>query len=269
VPQASTNRAVYRTRNLSFQYGPAPVLTDVAMEIDAGEVACIVGPNGAGKSTLLRILGGLLPGYRGTVEFRDRPLAAWRARELARQVAYVPQQLEISFPYSVREVVLMGRLPHQTAPLFESAADVEAVESALAAADVAHLHGRTFGELSGGERQLVILASALAQEPRVMLLDEPTAFLDLKHQLMMARILRSLHDERQMTLVLVSHDLNLAEAFATRLLMFRGGALRHQITRADDGRLALEPEMIADVFDVDARAVVEARRERIVVTWGR
>jgi len=260
---------ILSARGLSFSFERAPVLRDVSLSVAAGDAVCIVGPNGAGKSTLLRLLGGLLGGYAGELTFQGRPLRSWRARELARRVAYVPQQLEMTFPYSAREVVLMGRLPHQAGTLFESEGDHAAVDAALAAAEARHLAERAFQDLSGGERQLVMLASALAQEPELMLLDEPSAFLDLRHQLLMARTLRELHRERGLTLLLVSHDLDLAEALATRVVMLREGAVRHEVGPGPEGRVRFTPEMISDVFDVQAE-LVEARGERhIRVAWGR
>ena len=260
---------IFAARDLSFSYERTPVLREICLGVAEGDALCVVGPNGAGKSTLVKLLGGLLSGYAGELAFRGRPLRAWKAMELARRVAYVPQQLGMAFPYSARDVVLMGRLPHQAGSLFESERDRAAVESALADADVAHLADRAFQDLSGGERQLVVLASALAQEPAVMLLDEPGAFLDLRHQLLMARKLRQLHRERGLTLVLVSHDLDLAEALATRVLMLREGRVRHEVSPGPDGGVRLTPGMISEVFDVDAELIEESGRRRIAVAWGR
>jgi iron complex transport system ATP-binding protein len=260
---------ILSARGLTFSYERTAVLRDVSLEVAEGDAVCIVGPNGAGKSTLLRLLGGLLAGYEGELTFQGRPLRSWRTRELARRIAYVPQQLEMTFPYSAREVVLMGRLPHQGGSLFESERDHAAVDAALGAAEARHLAERAFRELSGGEQQLVMLASALAQEPELMLLDEPSAFLDLRHQLLMARTLRELHRQRGLTLLLVSHDLDLAEALATRVVMLREGTVRHEVPPEADGRVRLTPGMIADVFDVLAEHVEEGRERRIRVAWGR
>jgi ABC-type cobalamin/Fe3+-siderophores transport system ATPase subunit len=260
---------ILAARGLSFSYERTQVLREVSLSVAKGDAICIVGPNGAGKSTLLRLLGGLLSGYEGELTYQGRPLRSWKARELARRVAYVPQQLEMTFPYSAREVVLMGRLPHQGGSLFESERDHAAVDAALGAAEARHLSERAFRDLSGGERQLVMLASALAQEPELMLLDEPSAFLDLRHQLLMARTLRELHRERGLTLLLVSHDLDLAEALATRVVMLREGAVRHEVAPGPEGRVRLTPGMISDVFDVQAEYVEAGRERRILVAWGR
>lgn len=258
---------VYQVRNLSHAYGTQPALRDVTLTIQPGDMAVVAGPNGAGKSTLVRILGRLLGGFSGRVTFCGRPLNAWPAQELARRVAYVPQQAQVVFPFTAREVVLMGRLPHQRAAFFETERDREIVRACLEQVDVDALAQRPFGELSGGERQRVVLASALAQEPRVLLLDEPTVFLDLKHRVQFGHILRDLHKRQGLTLVLVTHDLDFAASLGTRLFLFKEGALRATSSRGRDGHLSLTAEMVTDVFDVPAVQVEHAGHRSIVVSF--
>ncbi|HYR79752.1 MAG TPA: ABC transporter ATP-binding protein, partial [Candidatus Dormibacteraeota bacterium] len=162
-------------------YTSVSVLHGVSLEVAAGEMLAIVGPNGAGKSTLLKVLGGSMRSTAGSVELFGRSLESLERRELARTVASVGQENVVAFRFTVLEIVLMGRAPHLGAFRFESRHDLEIAISALERFDLAHLAGRHVQELSGGERKRVFLARALAQEPRIALLDEPTAFLDLKH----------------------------------------------------------------------------------------
>lgn len=261
---------VYRLESVGYRYGSRPALRDVSTEIREREIVGLIGPNGAGKSTLLKLLGGLLRGGQGTIHFQSKPLQQWKRREIAKRVAYTPQQAQITFAYTAREVVLMGRLPHQDGSLFESATDSDHVERALALTDCSHLADRPFVSLSGGERQLVVLASALAQEPTVLLLDEPAVFLDLKHQLAIFRILRELHRTRGVTLILVTHDLNVAQGFCSRVLAIKNGQLAAERVRSGaEATLTLGAELIEDVFDVHAASARVGETERIVVSWGR
>src|SRR5262249_20372850 len=149
----------------------------------------LVGPNGAGKSTLLKILSGLIHGYTGDAEFSGQPLSRFKRVDLAKRVALVPQETHVVFPFTASEIVLMGRMPHRTGVLFDSSLDRDRIREAMAMTDTAALAAKPFTELSGGERQRVVLASALAQDPEVLLLDEPTVFLDLKHQVQFYDIL--------------------------------------------------------------------------------
>jgi iron complex transport system ATP-binding protein len=211
----------------------------------------IAGRNGAGKTTLVRILSGLLTDYSGEVEFLGRPLASWGGAELARRMAHVAQQPQISFPYKACEVVLMGRQPHRRAgQLFDHEEDIRIARESLESVGAAALASRPFSDLSGGERQLVVLASALAQRPEVLVLDEATAFLDLNHRLRFARLLRSLRDERGLTILLVTHDVELGAALCDRLLLLKDGRVAFDLRAAADGRVPLTREIVADAFDL-------------------
>lgn len=261
---------LYALDSVGYSYEGRPALVDMCTHVHAGEVLGLVGPNGAGKSTLLKLLGGLLRGWRGDIRFHQVGVERWNRREFARRVAYVPQQVQMTFPYTAREIVMMGRLPHQEGSFFETARDRERTASALARADCTHLADRSFGTLSGGERQLIVLASALAQEPEVLLLDEPTVFLDLKHQLTIAGILAELHRTQGVTLIIATHDLNMAQVFCSRVLAIKQGRLAATLTRpfgADS--VAFSPDVIAEVFEVQAASQSIGGRERIIVSWGR
>ena len=241
-------RPVYRIANLSFSYADTVVLKSVSTTVEPGEFVAIVGPNGAGKSTFLKILAGLLRNYSGTVEFEGKPIAALPPRDLARKVAFVPQETHVVFPFTVSQMVLMGRLPHQATGLFDSAIDVDRATFAMQATETLHLAAKPFNQLSGGERQRAVLASALAQEPEVLLLDEPTVFLDLKHQIQFYDIVERLNLEQRMTIVSVTHDVNLAARYARRMIAVRGGEFVADGTPDS----VLTPEHIHDIFEISA-----------------
>lgn len=216
----------WRCRDLVFRYpdAPRPAVDGVTLEIPAGGCTAVLGPNGSGKSTLLRLLLGTLAPAAGTVELGGRPLAGWTREALAREVGVVPQGEEAAFPMTVRELVGMGRYPHLGPWRREGAADREAVERALRRCDVAGVAGRAVGTLSGGERQRARLARALAQEPATLVLDEPTAALDVAHEMAIFELLRDL-GRAGTTVLLVTHHLNLAARYADRLVLMQRGAV--------------------------------------------
>jgi iron complex transport system ATP-binding protein len=206
-------------------YDGAPFLRGVSMRVEAGEMAAVLGPNGAGKSTLLRVLTGRHPVTAGTVRLFGRDVARLGAAERAALVAAAPQELSVPMPFTVEEVVGIGRtarLPRWRAP---GAEHRRAIEEAMAGMDVLELRARPFEELSGGERQRAVVAMALAQEPRLLLLDEPTSHLDISHRLEILRLIGRMNAERGLTVVMTSHDLNLAAEFCRRLFLFDHGRL--------------------------------------------
>jgi iron complex transport system ATP-binding protein len=209
---------------VSFAYraAPAPALERVSLAARPGELVGLLGPNGAGKSTIVRLGAGLLRPSEGTVRLAVLDPHAARRRDVARVCALVPQEPRMPWPFTVREVVMMGRAPRQGLLALPGRFDVGAVEGALAACDLAHLADRRLDALAGGERRRVFFARALAQEPRVLLLDEPTAFLDLAHQIMVMRMAR-VAARAGLCVVAVLHDLNLAAASCDRLVVLSGG----------------------------------------------
>ncbi|GIW39477.1 MAG: histidinol-phosphatase [Candidatus Binatia bacterium] len=216
--------AVLEARGVHFSYRRDEVLSGVALAVEAGEIVALVGPNGAGKSTLLRIFSGLLAPQRGEVRLFGRPLGHYGRRELAREVAFVEQAPGVEFPFTVAEVVLMARAPHLGRRFFENRRDLRAAEEALRLVGLLSLADRPVHELSGGERQRVFLARALAQETPVLLLDEPTTFLDVRHQLELYEVLRRLAADGR-TIVVALHDLQLASACSTKMALLSGGHL--------------------------------------------
>ncbi len=200
-------------------------LADVSFSVAPGEILGVIGPNSAGKTTLVRLLTGVRAPDRGTVRFEGEPLSRLTRRALARHVALVPQELPDSFPFTVEELVLMGRYPHGAGRFFETAEDDIVAREAMAAAGVLALRRAPLTALSGGERQRAVLARALAQRPALLVLDEPTAHLDLRHQAASIALLRRLNRERGTTIVMISHDLNLVAEVSDRVLVLAGGRL--------------------------------------------
>jgi iron complex transport system ATP-binding protein len=221
---AEIDAVALRAVNLTAGYGTRAVLHDVSFELHAGEMFAIVGPNGAGKSTLLKVASGSLKPWAGTIEIQGRPLVGYDRRALARTLATVAQENSVAFSFNVLEVVLMGRAPHLGSFHFESRYDLEVARAALARFDLLELARRQIQEISGGERKRVFLARALAQEPRVALLDEPTAFLDLRHVAEIFACFRELCAGRGMAVVATLHDLNAAALYADRVLLLKAGA---------------------------------------------
>ena len=198
-------------------------LVEATFTVSAGEVLAVIGPNGAGKSTLVRLLAATLRPTAGKVLLRGKPLENFERAELARELAVVSQQESIAFGYTVEQVVMMGRAPHQTAWMLPGAEDRASVEAALIQCDLVELRNAHVDKLSGGEQKRVAIARALAQKPKVLILDEPTAFLDVKHALDLCELLVLQARKRNLACVVVMHDLNAAAAFADRVLLLKEG----------------------------------------------
>jgi iron complex transport system ATP-binding protein len=222
------------------------VLRGVSLSLARGELVALLGTNGSGKTTLLRCFAGTLVPSAGDVLFDGRSVVGWRREALARRVAVLPQQLELPGGFRVAELVAMGRAPHARRLFGSTAEDEAAVERALNDADATELADRLVEELSGGERQRLLVAMALAQEPELLLLDEPTVHLDLSHQVALLGAIRRLRARRGLTVLAVLHDLNLAAAFAPRVAVLEAGRVV-----ADGSPLeVLTPELVRRVFGV-------------------
>ena len=220
-------------RQLSHFFGTRPVLDDLTLSIGVGEFFIIIGPNGAGKTTLMRSMVGLLSPRQGEIRIFEKPLADYRKKELAQMVAYVPQGVPLEFPFSVADVVLMGRSPYHSALGIERESDFEIANQAMQFTEVDHLAARRLDQLSGGELQRVMVARAICQEPKILLLDEPTASLDLAHQVRVMDLMENLKTERGITVVMVSHDINLAGMYGDQLLLLKDGQIVQQGLPAD------------------------------------
>jgi iron complex transport system ATP-binding protein len=216
---------VLEVSGLGFSYPNRRVLEAIDLEVRPGEIVGLLGPNGSGKSTLIRILSGVLAPYAGSAvlsgsEIRDLP-----RKTIARSVAVVPQEPVFGFPFTTLEVVLMGRHPHLAGLAFEGERDVEIARTALERCGAGDLADRTIHELSAGERQRIVFARALAQEPAVLLLDEPASFLDVRHQVEVYDLVRELAVSRRTAVLTVLHDLNLAAEYCDRIYLLKDGGI--------------------------------------------
>jgi len=237
-----------------FSYNDTPVLHDITLDLRHGRCTGILGPNGSGKTTLLDLLAGLQPLWSGTIEFQGRPLAAWPKKHLAQRLALVPQDFMVRFGFSVREVVEMCLHPHLHRFATPSRADQELVDQALAATGVAALADRPVTRLSGGEKQRVAVARALAQRPTVLLLDEATSNLDIHHSLELLHLIRDRFERQAMQVVAVMHDLNLAASFCDHLIFLKEGRVVCQGPTDE----VLTPATINAVYGVEAEVTVSA-----------
>jgi len=212
-------------RDISFGYNGGLLLKDISFSVAAGKLVALIGPNGSGKTTLLKIILGLLAPKSGAVTLHGQPLSSYQPKARARTIAYVSQQPALNFPLTARELVSLGRYPHGGRGR-ESTSDKLAVSDALERTSASDLSDRRFNTLSGGEQQKVLIARALAQSARVLLLDEPTLHLDLKFQLQILSALRALCVDEGITVITVLHDVNLVSQFADKALLLRDGTLR-------------------------------------------
>ena len=258
----SSGRAMQADR-VSFRYrtdqaGRPWTVEDLSFNVQAGEVLGIVGPNGSGKSSLLKLLAGLLRPSSGQIRLGSQSIGYIDPHLLARSIAVVPQEYVQVFPFTVAETVLMGRFPHRRGSWWgmgigeESEHDLRQAHQAMVETDVVTLAGRLVSDLSGGERQRVMIARALAQEPAILLLDEPMAFLDINHQIEICALIRRLQRERQLTVVLVSHDLNVASQSCDRVMMLKDG----RIVQIGSPMETITPESLRAVYGCDV--VVDA-----------
>jgi len=232
---------------VSFKYGEQWVLRGIDFEVEKGDFLGVIGPNGSGKTTLLRVIDGILRPQEGEVRLEGTEIGRLRRDALARSVAVVPQYSALAFPFSVEEVVLMGRSPHLGRWRFEGEQDHRIAREAMEMTDTLALAARDMESLSGGERQRVLIARALAQEPRLMLLDEPTAFLDIRHQVDFFDRIRALNRDRGLTIVAVTHDINLAAHYCDRVILLK------------DGRIEAAGSVEAVITDENIRRAYETR----------
>jgi iron complex transport system ATP-binding protein len=233
-------------KNISVSYGDREVIRDVSLSVANGETLALLGPNGAGKTTLLRSLNGTVIPVSGDIMVGDRSVGEMSRREIARSIAIVAQENETKFPITVLEFILIGRFARGPAFGWETADDIRAAREALDQCDLTEFAGRLMNELSGGERQRVVLARALASETGVLLLDEPTANLDLAHQALMFRLVRQRCRERHASAVVITHDLNLASEFADRVVLLKGG----RVIASGEPSDVLTSDNLAEVYGV-------------------
>jgi iron complex transport system ATP-binding protein len=212
-------------RKVSFRYTDQWVIENLSFHVDRGEFCGIIGPNGSGKTTLLKILYGLIYPQKGLVFIDGGELRQMKRSDIAKKIAVLPQDTQISFPFTALEVVLMGRSPYLGRLQFEGREDFEIAERAMRLTDTLHASRRPINELSGGERQRILIARALAQEPEIILLDEPTSNLDINHQVEFYDLISRLNREKRLTILTVSHDINLASEYCRKIILLKAGRI--------------------------------------------
>lgn len=256
----SSGPPLLEARGVTFAYGKVTVLKDTSLALPRGAMCALIGANGSGKSTLIRLLAGLAAPLGGVVSFDGLPLTRLDPRQRARFIAYVPQNSATVFPFTALEVVLTGRSPYLGRFRFEDSKDVEVARAALAALDAAHLAARPVTELSGGERQMVAVARALAQEPQVMLLDEPSSALDLRHRTQLVRALRRLRDEHGITVLMITHDLMILERTFEAVYAMKDGA----VVAEGAPETVLSDDILTYIYDAPVRT---ARSHERTFVW--
>ncbi len=249
---------VLTASHIDFSYYNGLVLRDVSLSLAGGSMTGLIGPNGSGKTTLVKVLCGLLKPKRGRVLLHGRELARLPRKEVARKIAWVPQDLAVPFDFTAHEMVMLGRTPYVQHLRGITARDREVVEQMLALTDTASLAHRPFNELSGGEQQRVIIAMALAQEPQILLLDEPVVHLDVNHQVEVLELIRRLNREVGLTVLATMHDLNLASLYFDHLTLLDAG----QIVTSGTPTEVLSEDLIRQVF----RAEVQIQQHPIQPT---
>jgi iron complex transport system ATP-binding protein len=252
--------ALLEMNRVRFTYSAAPVLEDISLKLAVGEVVALLGPNGSGKSTLIRCAIGHLRDAEGDILWGSRSVRHWRRRELARLIAYLPQAPLYEPEQRVTDVLKLGRTPYWSAFGIESSRDIEVVKKVSRMLELDDLLDRRMDQLSGGQRQMVFVGRCLVQEPRAMLLDEPNTFLDLRHQMNLCQLLKRIAQEQNIGVLMASHDLNLAGAFADRLLVLHMGRITAEGPPAD----VLKPDILDPVYGVAMQRIELANRVAVI-----
>ncbi len=233
--------------NVTFSYMKDPVLKDISLGINSGEVVGIIGPNGSGKSTLLKILAGIIQCKPNHINYKGADINSMKRKDIAARISWIPQENPMVFAFKVIDVVMMGRHPYLSPLNFESEKDYIIAQEAMESTGTSQFAQRLFNDISSGERQRVLIASAIAQEPEIMLLDEPTSALDIKYQMDVLKILKHLNESENMSVVLAMHDLHLASRFCHRLILLDKGRI------VADGLPAevLQKEILEEVYGIN------------------
>lgn len=236
---------ILKLNNIGFKYSEKQVLKDISLELNTGEILGILGPNGSGKSTLLRVMDGVLSPECGEIEINGKSYRSLKRNALAREVAMVAQEQYFRFTFTCIEVVLMGRFPHLKRLQFEDHHDLKIAMESLKATHALEFAERSIHDLSGGEKQRVLIARALAQEPKVVLLDEPTSFLDLKFKREVFKLISSLSREKGLGVAIVSHDIDLVAQYCSKIILLKNGT----VFRSGDPDSVITAQNIEDVYE--------------------
>jgi len=261
--EITMGKIVLNIESVSFSYDAVDVLEKVSFKVEQGDFVGIIGPNGSGKSTLLKCLSRVLDVKAGDIRLYDKPISEYRRKELARNMAVVSQDTDVSFGFTCEEIVFMGRSPYLGRFSSETETDHAIVRNAMQLTNTEHLAKRVVTEISGGERQRVFIAQALAQQPRVLLLDEPTSHLDIKHQAEILDLIAELNERDGLTVIAVMHDLNLAALYCDHLIMLREG----QVYSIGDAHEVITAQNIEEVYGAKVLVTTHpvAQKPQVVV----
>jgi len=231
-------------RNISLNFRDKSILSNISFEVSTGEFFVIIGPNGAGKTSLLKIVSGLQKAQQGSVAIKGINITGYTRRNLSQILAIVPQHIEVGFPFTVADTVIMGRSPHLGILGMEGKNDFDIAEEAMEFTEVSHLADRKLFQLSGGELQRVIIARAICQQPEIILLDEPTTALDPSHQLKIMDLMERFRRQHNTTIIMVSHDLNLASMYGDRLMLLKEG----RVIKTGDPKEVLNKSLLEESY---------------------
>jgi iron complex transport system ATP-binding protein len=237
-------KLILDAKNVTLCLRDKTILSDVSFKVSSGEFFVIIGPNGAGKTSLLKVLSGFYKTDEGSISINGRDLFSYSRRHLSQILSIVPQQIEVGFPFTVAETVIMGRTPHLGLLGLESREDYRIAEEAMEFTDIGHLADRKLFQLSGGELQRVIIARAICQQPEIILLDEPTTALDPAHQLKIMDLMEKFRKEHNITVIMVSHDLNLASMYGERIILLKDGKV---VETGEPGKV-LDEKLLEDTY---------------------
>ncbi len=246
---------ILESKNVSFHYTheKEEAITNVSFKIEQGDFLGIIGPNGSGKSTLLKLTAGILAPSKGKVFYKNQPIPDYKKKDFAKLAAWIPQEAGMVFPFRTEEVVLMGRYPYKSGFSFETEEDLKIASEVMELTGTKFLFGKKFTEISGGEKQRVLIASALAQKPETLILDEPISFLDIKYQIEILEILRKLNQKHSVTVIIALHDLNLASKYCSRLLLLKNG----KMVREGSPNAILEQSIIESVYETQIKTLID------------
>jgi|TARA_B110000438_G_scaffold252411_1_gene257413 iron complex transport system ATP-binding protein len=254
---------ILESRNISFHYTheKEEAIIDASFQIKQGDFVGAIGPNGSGKSTLLKLAAGILYPSKGEFFYRNQPISGYKKKDFAKLAAWVPQESGMVFPFRTQEVVLMGRYPYQSGFTFETEEDIKVASEVMELTGTKFLLGKKFTEISGGEKQRVLIASALAQKPETLILDEPISFLDIKYQIEILEILRMLNLKHSVTIIIALHDLNLASKYCSRLLLLKKG----NIVSEGPPKAILEKSVIESVYETQIKTLIDEEDGSMII----
>lgn len=254
---------ILETKSVSFHYTheKEEAIKDASFKIEQGDFLGIIGPNGSGKSTLLKLAAGILYPSKGEIFYRNQSINDYKKKDFAKLAAWIPQEAGMVFPFKTQEVVLMGRYPYKSGFTFETAEDLEIASESMELTGTKFLFDKKFTEISGGEKQRVLIASALAQKPETLILDEPISFLDIKYQIEILEILRTLNQKHSVTVIIALHDLNLASKYCSRLLLLKNGEL---VTEGSPNSI-LEQSVIESVYETQIKTLIDKEDGSLII----